>query len=121
GRILAGGGGADVNGRGRTGFFLPGAGMFLEGAEAVGGVIESGEVGGGRGGDYAENGAGAFDEGDVDGEFAVALQEFLCAIEGVDEPEAWPGAALLEGNLGGLLRENGPAGGDAGEAFDDDA
>ena len=48
------------------------------------------EIGLARGGGENDSGGGpgALDERDVDGELAVALQEFLGAIEGIDAEEA---------------------------------
>ncbi len=47
------------------------------------------------------------DQGDVHGEFAVALDELLGAVERVHQPVAAPAAARLVRNIGSFLRQAG--------------
>ena len=57
--------------------------------------------------DHAEDRHAVFDERDVDGELAVALQELAGAVERVDQPEARPAAALFQRDrVCGLLRQH---------------
>ena len=65
--------------------------LFEEGADACGTEEEAPE----RGGEYhAEHRLAVFDQRDVDGEFAVAVNELTRTVERVDEPEAPPRRCL---------------------------
>ena len=70
--------------------------------------------------DEAQDGCAGLDEGDVDGKIAVALDEFLGAVQRIDEPEAVKIFALGVGDLLVLLGDDGVTGGQVPEAGDDD-
>lgn len=68
------------------------------------GNVEDGRV------DDADNGLAVFDEGDVDGEFAVSFDEFFGAVKRVDEPERVPVLAFRVWCLFGFFGEEGNVG-----------
>ncbi len=47
---------------------------------------------------------------DVDGKLAVALDEFLCAVKRIDEPEYRPAGSLRDIDGSGFFRPNGNIG-----------
>ena len=59
---------------------------------------------------HSKNRPVILDHGDVDGEFAGTMKEFLSAIERIDHPEMSPGFPLVERNLDRLFRQDGPMG-----------
>jgi len=72
--------------------------------------------------DHAEHGLAIFDEGDVDGEFAVALDELARAVERIDQPQAPPIAAHEAGHvLDRFLRQHRHVRREALERVDDAA
>ena len=56
--------------------------------------------------DHAEHGFAVFDQGNVDGEFAVLLDELARAVERIDQPVACPGATLFPGDAGRFFRQH---------------
>ena len=40
-----------------------------------------------------------FDQGDIDGKFTIAFDEFLGAVQGIDQPETIPRLSLNERNI----------------------
>ncbi len=60
---------------------------------------------------YAEDRLVVLDERDVDRELAIAIDELLGAVEGIDEPVRIPAAALLETRESRFLRQDGQIGG----------
>ncbi len=60
------------------------------------------------------------DQGDVDREFPVALDELLGAVERIHEPEPFPAAAFLVGKSAGFLRDNRNVRCDAGKPIEND-
>src|SRR5580698_9420004 len=75
----------------------------------------------GGSGHHAEYGFMFDDQGDIDGEFAVALDELAGAVEGIDHPELAPGLTFGPGGLGGFLGQNGYFRGEGGQAFENDS
>ena len=62
----------------------------------------------------------AVDKGDVDGELAIALDEFARAVEGVHQPVAPPVCAFGKGDGRGLFGEKGQARRQRAQALPDD-
>jgi hypothetical protein len=57
--------------------------------------------------DHAEHRHAVLDEGDVDGELAIALDELARAVERIDHPQPRPAPAQRRGNrIGGFLRQH---------------
>ena len=72
-------------------------------------------------GHHAEHGFMLDDEGDIDREFAVALDELAGAVEGIDHPELAPGLTLGPGGLSRLLGQDGYVGGQCGQSLENDS
>src|SRR5271156_150238 len=72
-------------------------------------------------GHNAECGLMLDDEGDIDREFAVALDELAGAVEGIDHPELAPGLTLGPGGLSRLLGQDRYVGGQCGQSLENDS
>src|SRR5690606_3733792 len=70
--------------------------------------------------DDAENRALILDQCDVDGELAIARDEFLRAVQGIDEPVALPLLALTERNVARFFGEDGNVRCELAQSVDDD-
>ena len=79
------------------------AALFLERPQAAAaGVGDRGD----RHVHHAQHRHAVFHQGDVDGELAVALDEFLGAVERVHQPETGPVLAVFIGDAAGFLGEH---------------
>jgi hypothetical protein len=69
----------------------------------------------------AEDDFAVFDQGEVDAELAIALDELARAIERIDQPQAIPAAAGVPGRVfRGFFRQHGNVGGERFQARDED-
>ena len=55
---------------------------------------------------HAEHRLAIFDQGDIDRELVIALDELLGAIERIDQPQTRPGATFFIADGGRLLRQH---------------
>jgi hypothetical protein len=69
---------------------------------------------------HAQDRRAVLDQGDVDGELAVALDELLGAVQRIDQPVAPPGAAGGIGDVAAFLGQAGDVGRQSGQAVFDD-
>ena len=65
--------------------------------------------------DHAEDGLPVFNQGDVDGKFAVAFYEFARAVQRVHQPVLAPAAAFVKADPGRFLGQDRDAGRDGGQ------
>jgi hypothetical protein len=91
-------------------------GLLLEGTEPDAARINHAQH---RHVHHAQHRAVAINERDIDGEFAVAVDEFLGAVERIDQPETRPGRARTVIQLRGFLGQYRNVGRELVQARDD--